>query len=144
MRPFPFLPLSAAALAGGIVVVAGSVSSAERGAGSAAAGHAAAPAPVQTAPLQSFEDPVPAVRRAFTFTRGIYSDYRARWGRGSWSTDYPKADRQFLTVLRRLTNVDALHSENALALDDPELRRFPFIYMLEVGSMSLSPAEVTG
>jgi hypothetical protein len=84
---------------------------------------------------------------AFYFTRGIYSEYRRGGRRGwnpSWATDYPKADQQFLTVLLRLTNLDASDSENAVALDDPELRRFPFLYILEVGNMSLTPAEVEG
>jgi hypothetical protein len=80
---------------------------------------------------------------AFYFTRGIYSDHGNRWG-SAWATDYPKADRQFLTVLRRLTNLDAYDSENAIALDDPELRRFPFLYILEVGFMELTPQEVDG
>jgi hypothetical protein len=78
---------------------------------------------------------------AFYFTRGIYPSWS--W-RASWATDYPKADRQFLTVLRRLTNLDAYDSEHAVALDDPELRRYPFLYMLEVGNMQLRPADVTG
>jgi len=79
---------------------------------------------------------------SFYFTRGIYSDWRGR-GR-AWATDYPKADLQFLTVLRRLTILDAYPSENAVSLADPELRRFPFLYMLEVGNMSLTSDEVTG
>jgi hypothetical protein len=63
--------------------------------------------------------------------------------------DWPKADIQFLTVLRRLTLVDAflppLHdptSSTTIQLDDPELFRYPFLYALEVGSMRLSDAEV--
>ena len=79
----------------------------------------------------------------FYFTRGIYTS----WGRGyrrggSWSTDYPKADRQFLWGLRRLSNIDAYESDNAITLTDPDLRRFPFLYMLEVGYMQLTPPEV--
>jgi Domain of unknown function (DUF4159) len=89
-------------------------------------------------------------QHAFYFTRGIYSDYGRRgWfggGGGSWDVDYPKADRQFVTVLRRLTNLDAYYSEygHAMRLDDPELRRYPFLYILEVGRISLSPGEVKG
>lgn len=85
---------------------------------------------------------------SFYFTRGIYTDFRGGRGYGSflgtWAIDYPKADRQFLTVLLRLTNLDAFDSENAVALDDPELRRFPFLYMLEVGYMDLTPEEIVG
>ncbi len=80
---------------------------------------------------------------AFYFSRAQYGN---RTGRrfGSWSVDYPKADRQFLVVLRRLTNLDAFEFEHPLRLDDPELRRFPFLYAVEVGYMALSEAEVIG
>jgi hypothetical protein len=79
----------------------------------------------------------------FHFTRAMYGAGMGRWGR-SWATDFPKADQQFLTVLRRLTSVDAFESENPVRLDDPALRRFPFLYAVEVGYMSLSDAEVKG
>jgi hypothetical protein len=81
----------------------------------------------------------------FFFTRGIYSGGGGDedWG-ARWAVDYPKADLQFLTALRRLSIVDAYERDNALVLDDPELRRFPFLYILEVGSMSLSDAEARG
>ncbi|MBW3628994.1 MAG: DUF4159 domain-containing protein [Gemmatimonadetes bacterium] len=85
-------------------------------------------------------------RYSFYFTRAAYSDGRfGRRGRGggSWATDYPKADQQFLTVLRRLTNLDALPYEHPVQLDDPQLRRYPFIYTVEVGNMSLTESEVT-
>lgn len=83
--------------------------------------------------------------REFYFTRAIYSDYRGGWSRRQrWATDYPKADYQFLTVLRRLIDIDAYPGENAVRFDDPEIRRFPFVYMLEVGAMDLSDAEVKG
>jgi hypothetical protein len=89
----------------------------------------------------------PSSIHSFYFTRAIYSDGGRRgWGRGgrSWATDYPKADLQFLVVLRRLARIDAYPEDNAMTLDDPELRRFPFAYMLEVGRMSLTPSEQKG
>ena len=82
----------------------------------------------------------------FYFTRAIYSSGRG-WGRrgGSWAIDFPKADRQFLFILHRLlTRLDLHEWENPVALTDPELRRFPFLYMLEVGRMNLSEAEIVG
>ena len=84
--------------------------------------------------------------RDFYFTRGIFSDWRGygRRGRGAWDTDYPKADRQFLYGLQRITNIDAYGNENAVLLTDPDLRKYPFLYMLEVGSMQLTPPEVEG
>ena len=78
----------------------------------------------------------------FYFTRAAYSG--GGWGRRSWAIDYPKSDRQFMTVLKRLTNLDAFDWENAVTLDNPALRRFPFLYALEVGYMNLSDPEIEG
>lgn len=87
----------------------------------------------------------------FYFTRAIYGDRRSmrgfgwgRRGRGSWSTDFPKADRQFMVMVDHLVNMDLFPCANAVRLDDPMIRRFPYIYALEVGGMGLSDAEVTG
>jgi hypothetical protein len=84
---------------------------------------------------------------AFYFTRGAYSSGGGGYGwrrRGRWATDFPKADRQFLVVLQRLIGIDSFACENPITLDDPALRRFPFLYLLEVGYMGLTPAEVEG
>ena len=79
----------------------------------------------------------------FFFTRGIYSDSgNDDWG-GRWAVDYPKADLQFLVALKRLSSVHAFDSDNALELDSPQLRKYPFLYILEVGSMKLSDSEVS-
>jgi hypothetical protein len=87
----------------------------------------------------------PGAPHEFYFTRGIYSDGRGwRRGWGNWATDFPKADRQFLTVVKRLIGIDAYDNENAISLDDPDLRRHPFVYVLEVGDMALTDAEVEG
>ena len=86
-------------------------------------------------------------RREFHFTRAIYSGFGfGGYGRrSSWATDYPKADRQFLMGVRRLlTHLDLSGEDNAIPLDDPELRRYPFLYAVEVGRMSLSDTEVEG
>jgi hypothetical protein len=85
----------------------------------------------------------------FYFTRAIYSSYGGRGmrgfrGSGSWATDYPKADRQFLVVIKRLVGLDAYDRENAVSLADPDLRRFPFLYALEVGRMALTQEEIHG
>lgn len=82
----------------------------------------------------------------FYFTRAIYSSGRGwGWGgRGSWATDYPKADRQFLVVIKKLLGLDAYDFENAVSLADPEIRRYPFLYALEVGRMALTREEIHG
>ena len=89
----------------------------------------------------------PTRARAFYFSRALYTGAgrgRGGWG-GSWATDYPKADLQFLTVLQRLLpTVDAHPEEHALALTDPALRRYPYLYAVEVGYMALTDEEVAG
>lgn len=82
--------------------------------------------------------------REFYFSRAAYGSGLGRYRGRSWDTDFPKADRQFLVVLERLTNLDAFEAEHPVRLDDPELRRFPFLYAVEVGYMSMSEAEVEG
>jgi hypothetical protein len=88
----------------------------------------------------------PPAGHEFYFTRAIYSSGRGwGWGgRGSWATDYPKADRQFLVVIEKLLGLDAYDFENAVRLTDPELRRYPFLYALEVGRMALTQEEIHG
>ncbi len=87
----------------------------------------------------------------FYWTRAVYSGYsRGGWGGrggrggGSWATDYPKGDRQFLVVLKRLVRLNAYDWENAVPLDDEDLRRFPIIYAVEVGRMDMREEEVEG
>ena len=74
----------------------------------------------------------------FYFTRAIYS---SGWGYNRWAIDFPKADRQFMTVVNRLIGIDGSPRENAIRLDDPNLRKYPFLYALEVGDITLNSAE---
>ena len=59
--------------------------------------------------------------REFYFTRAAYTGhYRFRDFR-SWSVDFPKADRQFLVGLRRLTNLDAYEALGEAAFYGPKV-----------------------
>ncbi|HEV7502625.1 MAG TPA: DUF4159 domain-containing protein, partial [Vicinamibacteria bacterium] len=79
--------------------------------------------------------------REFHFTRAAYNSFRYR----NWAIDYPKADRQLMTGVRRLlSHLDASGAENPVRLDDPEINRFPFLYAVEVGHMAMTDAEVAG
>ncbi len=88
----------------------------------------------------------PTANHEFYFTRAVYTSGRfGRYGRyGRWATDYPKSDRQFMVGVKRLTFIDGYPMENPVRLDDPDLRRYPFLYALEVGSIALTPAEEDG
>ena len=89
--------------------------------------------------------PQPSARpRQFYFTRAAYTGYFRFRDFRSWSVDFPKADRQFLIGLRRLTNLDAYELENPVRLTDPELGKYPFLYTVEVGYMALTEGEVEG
>jgi hypothetical protein len=86
-----------------------------------------------------------AGRFPFYWTRAIYSGGGFRGGRnGSWAVDFPKSDQQFLIVIKRLVRLNAYDWENPVPLWAPELRKFPLIYMLEVGGMYLTDVEVEG
>jgi len=85
------------------------------------------------------------IPREFYFSRVAYRGFRGFYGRGSWATDYPRADQIFLSFIDRLLpNLDAYEREFVVTLDDPQLRSYPFLYALEVGRMSLSPEEIEG
>lgn len=93
--------------------------------------------------FSGLEEDIPAGAHEFYFSRGIYSGEFDDYDQGGrWAVDFPKADHQFLVALKRLSIVDAYGKDNAIELTDPRLRQFPFLYTVEVGSMSLSDAEV--
>ena len=89
---------------------------------------------------------IEGIPREYYFSRVMYSSYgRGFRRRGSWATDYPKADQIFLSFIDRLLpNLDAYEREWVVRLDDPGVRRFPFLYALEVGRMGLTGPEVEG
>ena len=86
------------------------------------------------------------VPREFYFSRVAYRGYGGFYGRGrSWATDYPRADQIFLSFIDRLLpNLDAYEREFVVQFNDPDVRRFPFLYALEVGGMALGPDEIEG
>lgn len=96
---------------------------------------------------QRLEDGVP---HEYYFTRVMYAGFgrgfgRRRGGGGGWATDYPKADQIFLSFIDRLLpNLDAYEWEHPMRLDDPAIRHFPFLYLLEVGGMALREPEIEG
>jgi hypothetical protein len=84
-------------------------------------------------------DDIPFKTSAFTFVRINYSGVG-----NSWAVDYPAADRQFSAHVRDLTGLSTNGEGLVLELTDSSLRRYPFIYIVEGGRISLSDAEVTG
>jgi hypothetical protein len=95
-------------------------------------------------PYEAILRPEPNPHQNFYFTRGAYTSglQFGFGGGGRWSTDFPKADRQFLFVMERTLGWDVFPCENPINLADPYLRHFPFLYMLEVGRMAMTQPEI--
>ena len=98
------------------------------------------------------EDGVPLIlpddadeKTEFMFSRLRYPSSRGGggyWGvRGSWTTDYPKADRQFVQGVRRLTRIHVRSVENVVDLDSDEIFNHPWIYAVEVGHWDLNDKQ---
>ena len=78
----------------------------------------------------------------FTFVRIQYdSDRNFRRGR-SWRNDYPDCDWNFSIRLHELTSMQVDPNGKVIRLTDPSLFDYPFIYMSNVGRMSLDDREV--
>jgi hypothetical protein len=88
----------------------------------------------------------------FTFARLRYSsgdDWRRGYGYGgyaSWATDYPKADYQFIQGLRSWVRSGLVISDHpvAISIHEPDLLRYPLIYIVEPGRMDLTREDATG
>jgi hypothetical protein len=84
-------------------------------------------------------------RLRYTTAGGGYGGYG--YGRGNWSTDYPKADRTFLTALRRLTRIQARPVEQVVDLDSldaagtPVINNFPWVYAVQVQAWTFTEPE---
>lgn len=75
----------------------------------------------------------------FTFVRIRYNS----WGRGgAWATDYPDCDLNFPYRLQQLTSMKVDPQPIILELTDDALFDYPFIYMIEPGSLSFTEEEV--
>jgi len=76
----------------------------------------------------------------FTFARIRYESY-GRDGAG-WSTDYPDSDLNFSLRLQQLTTLKVNPDPIILDLTDDQLFDYPFIYIIEPGSLYFSDEEV--
>ena len=76
----------------------------------------------------------------FTFVRLRYTGEGRWWGSG-WDVDLPASDRNFIRKLAQATNIPVVRREKIISVGSPELFNYPFAYILEVGSLSLSSAE---
>jgi hypothetical protein len=94
-------------------------------------------------------DVVPAdagEKTEFVFARLQYPNWRSNdrmWSmRGAWSIDYPKADRQFVQGVRRLTRLHVRSVEQVVNLESDEIMNYPFVYVVEPGHWDLTDGQV--
>ena len=81
----------------------------------------------------------------FTFVRIMYRSGRRTfhpYGGRRWQTDYPDADLNLSYRLQQMTSMKVDPNCRVLELSDPELNRFPFIYIVEPGDLALTDEEV--
>ncbi|MBI4503764.1 MAG: DUF4159 domain-containing protein [Gemmatimonadetes bacterium] len=77
----------------------------------------------------------------FVFARIRYGGFSG-YGGSTWSHDYPRADQHLSRILHDLTTISAaLNGSNVFELTDPEMFRYPFIYVSEPGYWVMSDAD---
>jgi hypothetical protein len=77
----------------------------------------------------------------FTFVRLQYDSGAGRWGPG-WSTDWPDSDLNFSFRLQQLTSLKVNPEPIWMRATDERLPDYPFLYMIEPGSLVFSEEEV--
>jgi len=83
----------------------------------------------------------------FTFVR---IKYRGAGHGVGWAHDYPRAESHFMRIMREITTINPfieagpIVGSTVLALDDPELSKYPVAYLSEPGGWRPNDAEVLG
>ena len=86
----------------------------------------------------------------YTFVRAIYDSPARGYGRrgygyggGTWTTDYPEADNNFIVGLREWagTNLKIAPRPEALEILDERIYDYPILYVVEPGFMELSDEQ---
>jgi hypothetical protein len=78
----------------------------------------------------------------FTFVRIRYTSYGRFSGRGQgWQNDFPDCDWNFSTRLQELTTFRVDPMGRVLELSDRSIFEYPFLFITNVGGMSLSETE---
>ena len=82
----------------------------------------------------------PEVRYGVGFGRRTNGDWRE--GYTYWTQDYPRADRHFLTALRRLSRIHARSVEQPVNLDvEDDVYNWPWLYAVQPGHWELTDAQ---
>lgn len=97
--------------------------------------------PTHSTGTPMWTNPKPFEKDVFTFVRVRRA--RSPWGEGgTWSTDTPDSDLNLSYRLQQMTSMKVNPDGRFLRLTDKELFDFPFIYMVEPGSLYLEDEEI--
>lgn len=77
----------------------------------------------------------------FTFTR-IIRDRVPYSSGGSWVTDFPDSDLNLSFRVQQMTSLRTSPDARLMRLTNPDLKNYPWIYMVEPGSLVLRDEEV--
>ena len=101
-----------------------------------------------SAPLSTTDQaPIHLDVRSFTFCRVAYRQVRREPLGQGWRTDYPDGDRNLMLRLSQLTTTPIRQTQYGepdhviVRIMDDELFECPFIFMSDVGTIGLDPAE---
>lgn len=80
----------------------------------------------------------------FRFVRVKYNSWGGRQYHrlGRWATDFPDSDLNFSYRLQQLTSIKVNPDPLSLAITDERLFDYPFLYMIEPGTLYFTDAEI--
>lgn len=96
---------------------------------------------------RGYEQYDPHERAEFYWSRLQYRTFGSfrGYGYGSWSRDYPKADRQFLLAMKRLTRIEGRSYEQVVDLDsldnEKDIDNYPWVYAVQVQTWTFTELE---
>jgi hypothetical protein len=96
--------------------------------------------PFQILPNKPYDGRFAFVRVKYETAPGGY------WWRGlpSWAHGYPLAEGNLMKIMNEVSFLDAHEDINLVALDDPELFKYPIAYIIEVSWWTLTDREAAG
>jgi hypothetical protein len=92
---------------------------------------------------ESFPPANPNEKAEWTFARFRYDlgDEFGFYRFQRWAADYPKADRQFILGVKRLSRVQSRSTEQVVDADSDDLFNWPWIYIEDAGAWRLSERQ---
>src|SRR5262245_45763889 len=80
----------------------------------------------------------------FAFVRLTYDTLPGGyWYRGqpAWSHGYPTSEDNLMRIVNSLTSVIGAEQTNTLSLEDPEIFKYPLLYIIEVSWWNITEKE---